>query len=235
VETVHVSIVEDCIADRDVLLRALDRFGETGLEFQTECYTSGAVFLAAKTPVDIVFLDIEMEGLDGLQTARAMRARGDETVIFFVTNLIQYALEGYTVDAAAFIVKPLKYPVFEKNLQRAVDILGRRRSCLVEFNSGRESLFLKANRITFVETEHKRTLIHTETAPFPCSESLQAVERKLNDGSFFRVHASFLVNMAFVDTMTAHDVTVSGVSLPVSKHRKQLFLKALANYKGRHL
>jgi DNA-binding LytR/AlgR family response regulator len=234
-KSVCVSIVEDCGADRDALVSALDRFSEGTRSFQIDVYASGSAFLAARKPVDIVFLDIEMPGLDGLQTAHALRTRDNETIVFFVTNFIQCALDGYNVNAAAFIIKPLKYTIFKRNLQRALEMLDRKRTHLMEFSSGRETLFLNTDHITFVETDRKRTLIHTERDPLPCSESLQAVEHKLDDGGFFRIHTSFLINMAFVDTMTSHDVTIDGTTLPVSKHRKQLFLKALADYKGRHL
>ena len=82
---------------------------------------------------------------------------------------------------------------------------------------------------------HKRTLVHTVTGDIRCSEAMQAVERKLDERQFFRVHASFVVNLAYVDTVTPKDVVVRGVALPVSKHRKRFFMQALAEYKGRCL
>lgn len=236
-EKMRVCIIEDSQQDLDILKAALERFStDSRIDIDIAAFSDGADALKEyPDSIDILFLDIEMEKLDGLSTARVIRARDDDIIILFVTHMIQFALDGYTVDAFAFIVKPLRYPLFSKHMQRAVAALDRRKSHLVTVQSGRETAFVNANRITFVETDRKRTLIHTEQENIPCSETLQALERKLDSARFFRVHASFLINMTFVDTMTSKDVIVAGTTIPVSKHRKQFFLKALTDYKGRLL
>lgn len=236
-ESIRICIVEDDERDMRLLRDALERFAsECGIAADIVAFRDGAEIIERyPAHTDIVFLDIEMDGLDGLSAAHALRARDEEVLIFFVTNMIQFALEGYTVNASAYIVKPLRYPLFSSHMQRALQTLEHRRERFVTLRSGREQVFVNSNKITHVETSQKRSLVHTESNSIPCSEALQSIEKKLDPSQFFRVHASFLVNLAYVDTVTPKDVIVRGTTIPVSKHRKHFFMKVLADYKGRFL
>lgn len=236
-ERVRVCIVEDDERDAARLRAALETFArESGVAFEVDERRDGADLVASyRADVDVLFLDIEMDHLDGMETARLVRETDQDVVIFFVTNMIQYALEGYTVNASGYIVKPIKYPQFKKHLQRTLLALERRQVRLVPLRNGRERAYVNSAKIVYVETSRKRSLVHTDTDDIPCSEALQAVEKKLDASQFFRVHASFLVNLAYVDAVTAKDVVVRGVAIPVSKHRKRFFMQALADYKGRSL
>ncbi len=237
IEEIRVCIVEDDPQDLAVLRYALTQFAdEKGIRLMTTAYADGAdIPRDPPLDIDILFLDIEMKQQDGMSAAHSIREIDEDVMIFFVTKMIQFALEGYTVNASAFIVKPLRYPTLKSHMLRALATLERRRSHLVFVKSGREQTAINGNRVTFIETDKKRTLIHTEQEDIPCSETLQALERKFDSGHFFRVHASFLINMDFVDTVVANDVIVDGSKIPISKYRKRLFLATLTNYKGRLL
>ena len=236
-DSIRICIVEDDERDALILQQALDRFAdENDASIDAIVLRDGAEIVDNYPPdLDIVFLDIEMDGLDGLSAARAIRARDEEVIIFFVTNMIQFALEGYTVNATAYIVKPLRCPLFSAHMARAVQAIEHRKEHFVTLRSGREQVFVNSNKIMYVETSQKRSLVHTDANSIFCSEALQAIEKKLDSGQFFRVHASFLVNLAYVDTVTPKDVIVRGTAIPISKHRKRFFMKVLADYKGRFL
>lgn len=236
-DSIRVCIVEDDDCDARLLREALDRFtAEQGTAFDIAVFHDGADIVERyPADTDIVFLDIEMGGLDGLSTARTIRAHDGDVLIFFVTNMIQFALEGYTVNASAYIVKPLRYPLFRTHMQRAIQTLEQRRERFVTLRSGREHVFVNSNKIMYVETSQKRSLVHTDTNSIFCNEALQAIEKKLDPAQFFRVHASFLVNLAYVDTVMPKDVVVRGTAIPISKHRKHFFMKVLADYKGQFL
>ena len=137
-ERVRVCIVEDDERDAARLRDALETFArESGVAFEVDEHRDGADLVASyRADVDVLFLDIEMDRLDGMETARLVRETDQDVVIFFVTNMIQYALEGYTVNASGYIVKPIKYPQFKKHLQRTLLALERRQARL---ELGRES------------------------------------------------------------------------------------------------
>ena len=236
-DSIRICIVEDDERDAQLLRDALGRFAaEHDVKMDIVLFCDGAEIVERyPRDTDIVFLDIEMAELDGLSAAKAIRAHDEEVVIFFVTNMIQFALEGYTVNASAYIVKPLRYPLFSSHLQRAIQAIEHRKERFVALRSGREQVFVNSNKIMYVETAQKRSLVHTDTNSIPCSEALQSIEKKLDSAQFFRVHASFLVNLAYVDTVTPKDVIVRGTTIPISKHRKRFFMQVLADYKGRFL
>lgn len=236
-EELRVCIAEDDDADLQSLEEALDLFAEeTGTTIAKTVLRDGSD-LVARYPegIDILFLDIMMPGLDGLSAAHSVRERDGDVIIFFVTNMVQFALEGYTVDASAYILKPLKQPLFNRHMQRAVSNLKSRQERFVALRSGRDQVFVNSNKITYIETAKKRALVHTDAEDIFCNEALQAIEKRLDPQQFFRVHASFLVNLAYVDTVTPRDVVVRGIAIPISKHRRQFFMKVLVDYKGRIL
>lgn len=173
-ERVRVCIVEDDERDAARLRAALETFArESGVAFEVDERRDGADLVASyRADVDVLFLDIEMDRLDGLETARLVRETDQDVIIFFVTNMIQYALEGYTVNASGYIVKPIKYPQFKKHLQRTLLALERRQVRLVPLRNGRERAYVNSAKIVYVETSRKRSLVHTDTddirAARPC-------------------------------------------------------------------
>ena len=104
---IRIAIVEDAAFDRQVLRDCLREYGqETGTELQITEFTGGTAFLEQyQEDLDLIFMDIMMDGLDGLTTARKLRRRDDKVLLVFVTSMLQYAVQGYSVDAMDFIVK----------------------------------------------------------------------------------------------------------------------------------
>lgn len=237
----RIALAEDSPRDEEEIRRLVGRFfEERGERVELVSYEDGDALLSAgmAAAADLYLLDIEMPHVSGLQVAKAIRAHNPDAPICFVTSLGHLALEGYTVDAAGFLIKPLAYPSFKATMQRAVDRIERARSRLVTFKDGKNERFVDVRAVTFLESLNKRTVVHLAQGmdSFWCSESLKTLEGRLTElGSFFRVHNAFLVNLAQVETVTATDVVVDGQALPVSKHRKRAFMQALASYVGKHL
>lgn len=237
----RIVLAEDSPRDEEQIRRLVGRFfEERGERVELAVYEDGDALLNAglAAAADLYLLDIEMPHVSGLQVAKAIRANDPDVPICFVTSLGHLALEGYTVDAAGFLIKPLSYPSFRATMQRAVDRIERARSRLVAFKDAKNERFVDVRAVTYLESLNKRTVVHLSNGlePFGCSESLKTLEGRLAEvGSFFRVHNAFLANLAQVETVTATDVVVDGQALPISKHRKRAFMEALASYVGKHL
>ncbi len=120
-----VAVVDDVPRDAQLLVRYLQQFqGEQGISIQIVPFYSSIDFLEEYDGAyDIVFLDIEMPGSDGLTTAREIRNRDDAVAIIFITNMAQYAIRGYEVNAVDFMVKPVGYFNFSQKLAKAIRFL----------------------------------------------------------------------------------------------------------------
>jgi DNA-binding LytR/AlgR family response regulator len=230
----RILLAEDNPVDAESVSNFLkEALGASGTAYQLAVYTNGEQLLEGLTAgVDMVLLDIEMPGIDGLSTARRVRQYDDVVPICFLTRLGSLALEGYEVNAAGFLIKPINYPSFHRTIMRMLHQIRISKASLVAFRVGKEQRFIDVRSIIYVETYKKHVLVHTEREDFACAEPLHAIEAKLGDAAFYRIHNAFLVNMAYVVTMSMTDVYLQNDRLPLSKHRRQGFLKALIEYSG---
>lgn len=125
---IRVAIVEDEAAVREQLAGYVQRCTrQYGTLFEVTMFTDGLEILEEYRPVyDIIFLDVEMPQLDGMETARRIRAMDSEVQLIFITNMAQYAIKGYAVGALDYVLKPVPYFAFSQQLQKAVNQLAKR-------------------------------------------------------------------------------------------------------------
>ena len=123
----RIVIVEDSPEAADTLRSMLERYGaERDFSYAVEHLASADDFIEKRPKADLIFMDIEMPGANGMEAAEALRGYDGEALLIFVTNLAQYALHGYAVDALDFIVKPVGYDDFRLRMDRAARQLARK-------------------------------------------------------------------------------------------------------------
>lgn len=135
---IRIGVVEDDPAACQRVLDYLNQYrSETGTEFTISVFDDGEQIVEKYTPIyDILFLDIEMQHMDGMAAARRIRERDDSVVIVFITAAPQYAINGYEVQALSYLLKPVPYFAFRQELKRSIDMVHRR---------GSESLLIEAS------------------------------------------------------------------------------------------
>lgn len=171
-----------------------------------------------------------------LLNVNKIREFDDRVQLLFVTNMVQFALEGYAVDAADFIVKPISYRTFAPRMDKILKRVEHTRTRFLLVKQGKESVYCSIRDIAYVESLNKKTIIHRkEEEPIYCSEPLYVLEEKLATEPFFRCHNAFLVNLDYIQSLGTDNITIQGDRIPVSKYRKKDFMNALANYRGRML
>ena len=123
-----IAVVEDQQEVRDELCRFIRKYAaENSLQVEAVPIEDGAVIAAHYEPGwDIIFMDVEMPGLDGFGAAEKIRAVDGDAVLVFVTNMAQYAIKGYEVDALDYVLKPVPYFAFSQQLRKAEEQLRRR-------------------------------------------------------------------------------------------------------------
>lgn len=231
---IRIAIAEDMENERNRLVEYIRRYEKTCEEdFQLFCFQDGSA-LVEEYPkdCDILLLDIEMKPMNGLDAAREIRAIDENVIIIFITNMVQFALEGYAVDAMNFVVKPISYQAFAGELTRALNRIVKRRPSYLKVKSNDGVFLLDIRDITYVETFKHKVMIHTRSKSIPCNESMSSLEKKLEEHPFFRCHTAFLVNMDYVERVQGNDVWVAGEQLAISRHRRKEFLDILTQYVG---
>lgn len=231
---IHIAIVEDTEFDRQVLKSCLEEYArETGTELSVSEFSGGQDFLDhCPEQLDLVLLDIVMGDLDGLTTARLFRRRDEKTLLVFVTSMVQYAVQGYSVDAMDFLVKPVSYTGVKLCMDRVVRRLSLSGSARLSFSNREGTFALPVSDICYFESLEHRVIVHTVDQALPVDTSLAAVEKMVSSLPFFRCHVSYLVHLRYVDRISGNDIWVNGNLLSISRYRRREFLEAWAAWQS---
>lgn len=183
---------------------------------------------------DVLFLDIQMPGVDGMTAARCIREVDSEVIIVFVTSSPHYAVSGYEVDALSYLLKPVGYASFEQEMRRVLVRLQQRarRELLFRSTDGELHRVAVAD-VLYIESVKHRVEVHTLDGDFSVVLTLKAIEVDLDGEGFMRCHSGLLVNLRHVTGTEGNDCRVrGGTRLPISRPRKKEFLSALAAHIG---
>ncbi|WP_322150479.1 LytTR family DNA-binding domain-containing protein [Paratractidigestivibacter sp.] len=220
-----IAIVEDEHDAAMALSEFLARYGkENGCEIQATEFSSALQFETSKQSFDLVFMDIQMPGINGMEAAQLMRTYDGETPIIFVTNLAKYAVRGYEVDALDFIVKPVTYGNFRMRMDKAVRHIRRNAGRSIVLNTRSGIRVLSLEEIEYVEVRQHDLYYHLvgKEQPLEIYGSLSAFEQEVAGGPFVRISNSCLINMNHVRQVRGCDcVTSNGDTLPISRSKKR--------------
>lgn len=219
-------------------IRALLRqyFEKHSFFYEISVFASGEEFLEQcenRVAYDIVFMDISMAELDGMQTARQIRSFHSDTDIVFVTAFLDYALEGYKVNAVRYILKN----TLDGAVAECMDaILRKKKAVQVTFFLMEGEKKLYTDNILYVESrKHKSVFFYMETelVQYQIYDKLDAIEEKLSGCGFLRIHKSYLVNLKHIRKVSNYTVLFdTGEELPVPRPRYQGVKEAFVAYKG---
>lgn len=230
----RIAIVEDEAAVREQLAGYVQRYTrQYGTPFEVTEFADGMEILEDYRPqFDIIFLDVEMKHLDGMETARRIRERDGGVLIVFITNMAQYAIRGYAVGALDYVLKPVPYFAFSQQLQKVEAQLRRRTRHYLAVPVEGGLRRLDTSCIYYIESEGHRVHFYTEEGDFAAPGALKALEEKLADRPFARCNSGYLVNLAQVQAVQQNTVEVGPYELQVSRPKRKSFLAALTDYIG---
>ena len=231
---IRVLIAEDDPRCYQELERFLDDYSrETGRTFQITHYDNGEDLVERYRPeFDLLLLDVDMPFLDGMTAAGHIRGVDPEVVIVFVTNLAQYAIQGYSVNALDYILKPLNYFSLSQRLTRCLRYVKKLEEAYVTVSVKGGALKLEVGDICYIERLGHQLMFHTRDGIHASSSTLQQMEEALADRGFARRNKGYLVNLAHVRGVQDGCAVVQGDRLLISRGRRAAFLDALADYVG---
>lgn len=209
---------------------------ENGINYQINCFTNGKKILEANKIFDIIFLDIQMEELDGMETARQLRESGFGGIIIFITILKENVFDAFEVQAYDYLVKPLEDFRFYRTLDRALRFLEKETSKNIIIQKNNICKLIPFSQIIYCEVYGRKIYIHRQSnETIDYYNKLNDLEKCI-DNRFFRCHRSYLVNLDYVCGYSGGIIILSdGSKVPVSRLRKQEFIKVLLlRMKGRY-
>lgn len=231
---VRIIIAEDDPLYAAQLKQFLHDFSrESGQVFQITCYDNGEDLVEQYKPeYDLLLLDVEMPFINGMQAAKEIRRVDPRVIIIFITNLAQYAIQGYSVNALDYILKPLEYTSFSLHLSRALSYLKQQDDPHMSIAVRGGMVKLKVESIYYIESLDDLRILHTQSGSFESYTTLNKLEQVLAEHSFFRCGKSYLINLAYVEAYQDHCAVVYGERIPVSQPKRAKFIEALNQYMG---
>jgi DNA-binding LytR/AlgR family response regulator len=196
-------------------------------------FGSGEAFLGGYQPVyDIVLMDIELPSINGMETAKALRRLDSFVLLVFVTNMVQYAVSGYEVDALNYILKPVNRFDFALKMNKAISRTAKRTEESVQIRAGKDLYMLPVAAIRYLEVDGHYIVYHTTEGDYSEYITLKEAEKKLDKPYFVRCNRCYLVNLKYVAAVRDDVVQVGRDELLISRPQKKAFLNALAVFIG---
>ena len=231
---IHIAIVEDNPEVREQLIGYVHRYErQYGKMFELTAFADGDEIVSDYRAVyDIILLDIQMRRMDGMAAAEAIRKVDRDVILIFITNMAQFAIRGYAVDALDYILKPVPYFAFSRQLQKAVERLRRRQKTFLTVPVEGGLRRVDVATLYYLESEGHYVRLYTEDGELLTAGSLKAYEEKLANKPFVRCNSGYLVNLAQVLGVQQNTVQVGPYTLQISRPKKKAFLEALTDYIG---
>lgn len=200
-----------------------------------DSYGAGEELLAAAGQYDIIFLDIQMAGLNGIDTAKLLRERKNEAVLIFVTGVKDYVFDAFDVSAFHYLLKPIQEEKFTAVFERAVMEAEKKK----RMDKRPEQLFIRRRnqsvrldkaQILYVESRQRKVVIHTLREALEIYATMNHMEKELG-AQFYRCHRGYLVNLSQITGYTGDTITLcGGEAIYLAKDKYNEFVKVYMRY-----
>ena len=230
---IKIAIVEDDVTYSEQLKQYLERYESDFSEgFDISTYFDGdEIVKDYHSQFDIILMDIEMNFMDGMSAAEEIRKVDKEVVVIFITNMPQYAIKGYAVEALDYILKPVSYFAFSQRLSRAINRMKKReqKSLVIPIKGG--TVRVDVNSIYYIESQGHDIIYHTASGDYVSYATMKDTEQALRELHFFRGSKWYLINLEHVDGLKDGCAKLKGgKTLPLSRGHKKAFMEALVQY-----
>lgn len=204
------------------------------LDICVDLFDDGKKLLDAfdQKPYDLLFLDIEMPKMDGITLAKELRKLSEDVHIVFLTGHVEYALEGYEVNALRYLTKPIKEEKLREVLRFVMDKSVSLNQLLIK-EDGYER-FINVSDIIYLEAQNQYVMIYTVAGDFLVRHNIGDYEKELKNDGFYRVHRGYIVSLAKVKRLVKSDIILEGLNgeviVPVSRNSIKELKAALYAY-----
>lgn len=229
----NIAICEDNGRDALLLRQLLQEYlSENGAEGNIELYESGEAFLEAfrARRYQLVFLDIYLTGMDGMEVARRLREQDADVALVFLTISRTHAVESYTVQASYYLNKPVDYTRLSQAMKQCEPVLEEYNHA-IEVMSNREPVKVPVRDILYIETYQRSSVIYTTGGEVKTAATMDALEGQLGGIPFFRCHRGFLINMWKILRLNEKEIVmINGAHIPMGRTYTEEFSREYSNF-----
>ena len=230
-----IAIVEDTQEEKKNLTACLEKYKVQMHEnISWVCFENAYDLLESRERFDIVFFDIMLPGMNGMEAAEKLREYDNDIIIIFTTNMTSFAVKSYEVDALDYILKPISYERVEFKLTKALNLIRARGETSVAINNEDGKLIrISSGQIYYIEVTGHKLAYHTEKGTFGEKGSLSQLAETLEHYNFARCNACYLVYLRYIFAVDGYFLEMkNGDRLKISQPKKKEFVGKLANYMG---
>ena len=214
------------------------------IDATVKCYESAEDLLETEDNPDILFLDIQMSGINGMELAKQVRSTGSDAVIIFVTALEEYVFNAFDVRAFHYLVKPIDKDKFNEVLHAAVKENAHRQNLVQLSEPDNKSFIVKTNgisrsvsvsEIAFAEVFNRRIVLHMKDNDVIEYYGRMTDLERIAGSDFFRVHRAYLINFSAIQSYNSKIVKVGDVEIPVARGKYQDLVRTYLSFNTRGL
>lgn len=205
---------------------------EKGIIFEIDSYLNPDDFFKGfNKQYDLIFSDIDMPKMNGYEACKKIREIDNDVTIVFVTQLTQFAIKGYEVDATDYILKPLNFESFKLKIDRILNHIKKKNSgSFIISLSSSEKVTIKYSELIYISSDDHFLEFGTEKEIYNSFGTLKKYEESLNQ-NFYRCHSSYIINLAFVMKLDKNCVIMkNNKEIPISRNRRKEFVQHLQDY-----
>ena len=226
----YIAVVDDEKVIREDICKLIEKQRP---ESRVEAFSTGEELLASQGRFDIVFLDIQMDGINGIQTARMLRNKKEEALLIFITGLKEYVFESFDVSAFHYLLKPIEEKKFAEIFARAVAAAEKKRGLAEEpffIKSNGKTIILSRNHILYVESQNRMVNFHTANECLELYSDMRDLEQQLGR-NFYRCHRGYIVNMGHIAEFGKDRIALTnGETICLSRRKYKEFVKVYMDY-----
>ncbi|QEA53066.1 LytR/AlgR family response regulator transcription factor [Loigolactobacillus coryniformis] len=229
----RIAIVEDNQQEQNSLLTLLNKYAiENNIAIEPTIFNNGLQIVDQyHSNFDVIYFDVQMPLMDGMTAAKKIRQIDDNVIIVFLTNYVQWAVEGYSVHALDFLLKPLTYFNFQEHFKKIRHQLAKHQKTLtLKSSNGLRKIIL--DNLYYVESEGHYLHFHTIDGTIDILDTMKNIECELKPDHFYRCNNGYLVNLGHVKAINGNIAEVGPDKLQISRPRKKAFMAALTDYLG---
>ena len=231
-KVLSIGVCDDNMIECTALSQKIKRlFSLKGIAATVSDFYSGQALLIWEQKIDILFLDIKMASLNGLETAKLLREQGQDFLLIFITSAEEYVYDAFEVEAFRYLLKPADDFKLEQSLFAAVEKKRKNPGNFFIFHRNHEVIKINLDEVFYFEITGRVIKAHLKMGCEEFYGKISTLEESLLDLEFFRCHKSYLVNLKFVESFSKTEIIMeNGDRLFLSRRRTEAFSKAFLSY-----